>query len=101
MTQWKLVPDWPLPVQINTAHDQFGMEGPDPELVYRAMVTSPFHAPDVIGALEGLINNACTAGRSGPSGSVIVTSTAKEWQAHLEATDRARSVLSQLKGEGA
>jgi hypothetical protein len=88
MTQWKLVPDWPLPVQINTAHDQFGMEGPDPELVYRAMVTSPFDAPDVIGALEEAALQIEYL-----HDKFVVTGSGNS------AAARIRSVLSQLKGE--
>jgi hypothetical protein len=66
---------------------------------YRAMLSAAPPPPDVVGALEGLLADACSAGEAGPNGSVIVTATAKEWQDHVEATARARSILAQLKGE--
>jgi len=55
MIQLRLVPDWPTREQLHAAYDQFGTEGPDPELVYRAMITASPPPPDVIGALDMLV----------------------------------------------
>jgi hypothetical protein len=49
---WKLVPDWPAREQIEAAYDQFGTEGPDPELLYRTMIAASPPPPDIMGALQ-------------------------------------------------
>jgi hypothetical protein len=96
MMSWKLVPDWPAREQIEAAYDQFGTEGPDWELVYRAMLSASPPPPDILGALESALaalTDDCIGTRNQDD---------PDWYEKVRvAVEKINAVLPQLKGEKA
>lgn len=52
-------------------------------------------SPDLLEALEGMVENACASCNDG----YVIRCTKEEWEAHVRATHAARAAIAKAKGE--
>lgn len=55
-------------------------------------------APELLEALEEMVESACAAAEILPNGTHRIDATAAEWRAHVDATAKARAALSRATG---